>query len=206
MRLGPAGFPFEAYIAKVLERHGYETRVRTLLRGRCVSHEIDVIAEMLGGDPPARYMIECKYHNRHGIYTGLKEAMYTHARFLDLREGYELGLSERLDGAWLVTNTKFSPEAFSYAECTGMRLLGWSYPPNMSLQRMIERRDLYPVTILKNIRLEEADRLSRMDLVSLNDIAKRSLGELHRVTGIPEERLSIIKMEAESIIRGSSKT
>ncbi|MGC8849533.1 MAG: ATP cone domain-containing protein, partial [Candidatus Bathyarchaeia archaeon] len=32
MRLGPAGFPFEAYIAKVLERHGYETRVRTLLR------------------------------------------------------------------------------------------------------------------------------------------------------------------------------
>ncbi|MGC8850350.1 MAG: hypothetical protein ACP5QI_07760, partial [Candidatus Bathyarchaeia archaeon] len=176
-----------------------------LLRGRCVIHEVDVIAEELRGNPPVRYMIECKYHNHHGIYTGLKEAMYTHARLLDLKEGYELGLSERLDGAWLITNTKFSPEAIKYAECIGMRLLGWSYPPDMSLQGMIESRDLYPITMLRNIRAEEVDRFSRMDLVSLNDLAKRSVTELHRVTGIPEERLSIIKMEAESIIGGSFK-
>ena len=202
MRLGPAGFPFEAFIAKVLERHGYETRIRTLLRGRCVSHEIDVIAERTRDIPATKYMIECKYHNRHGIYTGLKETMYTYARFLDLKDGYKLGLCERFDGAWLITNTKFSLEAIEYAKCTGVNLLGWSYPPGMSLQAMIESRDLYPITILKDIHVEELAILSRMDLVTLNDLSKRSVEELHRVTGLPKGRLSMIKGEAERIVEG----
>ena len=58
------------------------------MKGKCASHEIDVIADK--GDS-LRYMIECKYHNSQGIYTGLKEALYTHARFLDLNNGYKLG-------------------------------------------------------------------------------------------------------------------
>ncbi|MEM2123312.1 MAG: restriction endonuclease, partial [Candidatus Bathyarchaeia archaeon] len=199
MRLGPAGFSFETYIAKVLERYGYETRVRTLMKGRCAIHEVDIIAYEIRRSPIIKYMIECKYHNHHGIYTGLKEAMYTHARFLDLKNGFELDLCERFDGAWLITNTKFSLEAVEYAKCTGMTLLGWSYPSDTSLQRMIECRDLYPITILKNIHADEVHRFFRMDLVTLNDIAKRSLKELHRVTGISEDRLSKIKAEAEKI-------
>ena len=98
-----------------------------------------------------------------------------------------------------MTNTKLSSEAIGYARCTGMDVLGWSHPPGMSLQELIEWKGLYPITILEKLSMEDKARLSRMDLVTLNDLVKRSLRELHRITGIPEERLSVIRREAEEI-------
>ena len=47
-------------------------------------------------------MIECKYHSSHGVYTGLKEALYTHARFLDLHPKFE--------GEIIFCNTKSETE------------------------------------------------------------------------------------------------
>ncbi len=52
-----------------------------------------------------KYMIECKFHNR-GIKTHIKVAMYTHARFLDLKEYF--------DAAWLICNTKCTSKAIRY--------------------------------------------------------------------------------------------
>jgi len=52
-----------------------------VIKGKCVNQEIDVVAE----NPSGRYMIECKFHNV-PIYTGLKEVMYTYARFLDVKD------------------------------------------------------------------------------------------------------------------------
>src|SRR3990167_1225564 len=40
MQLGPTGYPFEDFIAKLLESDGYITKVRQLLNGECISHEI----------------------------------------------------------------------------------------------------------------------------------------------------------------------
>ncbi len=34
-RLGPAGFPFETFIAEILKENGYKTMLRTRLRGKC---------------------------------------------------------------------------------------------------------------------------------------------------------------------------
>src|SRR4051812_24524991 len=45
MLLGPTGYPFEDFVAALLESEGYTTKVRQLLTGRCVTHEIDVLAE-----------------------------------------------------------------------------------------------------------------------------------------------------------------
>src|SRR5664279_1454910 len=45
MMLGPTGYPFEDFVAKILQAFGYETKVRQILNGKCVTHEIDVIAE-----------------------------------------------------------------------------------------------------------------------------------------------------------------
>ena len=45
MKLGPTGYPFEDFIAKLLQADGYETKVRQILKGECITHEIDVIAE-----------------------------------------------------------------------------------------------------------------------------------------------------------------
>ena len=84
MLLGPAGFNFESYMAAVLAANGYEIiSIRSKVRGKCVEHEIDLSILSKNGD---KAMVECKYHNSLGIFTGLKESMYTHARFLDITE------------------------------------------------------------------------------------------------------------------------
>ena len=59
MMLGPTGYPFEDFVSRLLAAQGYQTRVRQTLFGKCVSHEIDVIAEKDNNVS----MIEAKFHN-----------------------------------------------------------------------------------------------------------------------------------------------
>ena len=44
MGLGPQGFVFERFIAKILSNYGYETNVGLMIRGFCINHEVDVVA------------------------------------------------------------------------------------------------------------------------------------------------------------------
>ncbi len=62
MLLGPTGYPFEDFVAKLLQADGYSTKVRQILSGECVTHEIDVIASKNGRTA----MIEAKFHNNPG--------------------------------------------------------------------------------------------------------------------------------------------
>ena len=41
--LGPAGFFFEKYIARIFASEQYETKTNLTLQGKCVSHEIDIL-------------------------------------------------------------------------------------------------------------------------------------------------------------------
>ena len=45
-QLGPTGFPFENFISAVLKNSGYKTSVGVILQGKCVHHEIDVLAQI----------------------------------------------------------------------------------------------------------------------------------------------------------------
>ena len=45
--LGPSGFPFEQFFAEVLRAHGWTARTGVALNGRCVPHEVDVLAEKM---------------------------------------------------------------------------------------------------------------------------------------------------------------
>lgn len=109
VKMGPSGFPFEIYFNLILKHYGYKTKTNIFLKGVCANHEIDIIAE--DSKKKKKYLVECKYHNTFGVYTGLKEILYTYARLLDLKDGYEKGICEYLDNTWLVTNTKISNEA-----------------------------------------------------------------------------------------------
>lgn len=42
--LGPTGYPFEKFVAAVLEHSGYRVEVGKIIKGACISHEVDVIA------------------------------------------------------------------------------------------------------------------------------------------------------------------
>ena len=87
MDLGPTGYVFERYFAKVLEAHGFQVKVSKFVRGFCVEHEMDIIAEK-GAE---HFMVECKYHNDTGTKSDIKTALYIYARFLDIKKACDEG-------------------------------------------------------------------------------------------------------------------
>jgi len=199
MRLGPAGFPFETYIGEVLEEYGYETKLRAIVEGFCVKHELDIIAVKKAGSGWKTHMVECKYHNAPGIITGVKEVMYTYARFLDLKEGWEHGKCGRFDQAWLVCNTKSSLDAQAFARCRGIRLLCWRYPEGEGLESLIDRKALYPITVLPSLKSERVEEFSRNKIMLVKDLVTYDLKRLEALTGLGDETLRSVKDEAERL-------
>jgi len=196
MRLGPAGFSFETYLGEVLAEHGYKVKLRQKIQGRCVKHEIDII---LNKDDE-HTIVECKYHNEEGYYTGLKSTLYTYARFLDLQECFREGKCENFSDVWLATNTKFSAEAIQYANCREVKLLGWRYPSNEGIEMLIESKGLYPVTILRKLDNTSKKRLSDANLLILKDLTEKDPKEISLRTGIQDHKLRKIIDEAREMV------
>lgn len=138
LRLGPEGYRFEKFVSVLLKAYGYGVKLNVFIEGKCVRHEIDVVAEK-----EHRYIVECKFHNA-PTYTGLKEVLYSYARFLDIAE-----IDKGFEKLWIFTNTKFSTEAIKFAECRDIKLTGWRYPENEGIEALLERKGLYPITLLK---------------------------------------------------------
>ena len=168
MRLGPSGFAFEKFIARVLEQLDWKVKTNSIITGGCITHEIDVIAEKAD-----RVMIECKYHNSPGIYTGVKDILYTYARFLDLQDGYKSGKCEKFDGVWLASNTKFSTDTMKYGSCRGIELLGWNYPKGGSLAELIEKTKTYPITMLRGLTPTTKNTLIEYNIVTVKDLLEK---------------------------------
>jgi hypothetical protein len=128
--LGPSGFPFEKFMASVFKMYGYEAENNQFIKGHCAEHEVDLVA----WNENKLLMAEAKFHNQIGLKSDLKVALYVKARFDDLRNiDFFYGKKRRLDEGWLITNTKFTDRAISYASCAGLRLMGWNYPPENNL-------------------------------------------------------------------------
>lgn len=179
MHMGPAGFQFETYVAKILESSGHQIKsLRSELTGKCVEHEIDIVTYSSATNK--RFMIECKYHNLPGIFTGIKESLYTHARFLDLGVYF--------DAEMLVTNTKVSSDVITYATCIGQEILSWRYPPDNSLEKLIEKNGLYPLTIMP-LSKKELVALYENNIVIAKDLLLVDLNQLSSNTGISLVRI-----------------
>ncbi|VVC02613.1 Restriction endonuclease [Candidatus Bilamarchaeum dharawalense] len=177
--IGPEGYEFETFISKLLTREGYQTDLRQIIQGKCVSHEIDVVAAK-GSE---NYMIECKFHNQPGAKCRVQTVLYVYSRFLDLREGAKKGRCKEFTNPWLITNTKFSEDVLAYAQCMGIPLLGWKYPMKKSLEEMIDRTKCYPVTVI-NMSNDILRRLLAKSIVTISDIPENP-DRLVDLTGIP---------------------
>lgn len=163
---GPSGYPFERFVGEVLRHYGYQVAVSTIVQGKCVSHEVDVLATKDGKTA----MVECKFHSEHGNRSDVKVALYVHARFMDIAaRGAAHGISPYRQ-AWIVTNTKFTSDAIAYAECSGMQAIGWSYPKEHNLQRMVESSGLYPVTCLSTLSKSQIDDMLAKNIVLARDV------------------------------------
>jgi len=159
MDLGPTGFPFEKFVAEVLKRLGHrEVATNQIIQGNCVVHEVDIVAKN-----KERYMIECKFHAIPGGRTDIKVALYTYARFLDIKH-------QGFDMPWLITNTKVTSEVKAYALCVGMRVTAWDYPEGEGLNEMIDKSGLYPVTASTRLSEKEKKQLVEKGIVFIKDI------------------------------------
>jgi hypothetical protein len=172
LRLGPEGENFERFMARVYEAEGYETRVRSIIPGKCVQHEVDIILE----NESEKVMVECKFHNSLGLKSNIQCTLYCYARFLDLKS------TQEFDIPCLATNTRFSSDAVQYADCVGMRLLGWRHPEGAGLEQLVEKHSLYPITILDMRRSELGTLLSKnfllaRDVLDLKEEVERLLPE-----------------------------
>ncbi|MHA1238427.1 MAG: ATP cone domain-containing protein [Candidatus Odinarchaeia archaeon] len=204
MRLGPSGHPFETFVGELLEKYGYQVKIRKILQGFCVQHEVDIVGAKKVGNRWRRFIVECKYKNNRGEYLGLKEVLYTYARFLDLKEGGRKGTCPQIEEVWVSCNTKPSLDAKMYAKCKNMQLLCWSYPPNMNLRDMIENKKLYPITVLIGLKKHELDAFSNARIMFLKDLLAYTPRELTKITHIPVNRLEYILKEAHEIIHLSN--
>lgn len=196
-RLGPTGFDFEKYIAELLRAYGYETELPPILQGACVTHEVDVIARK---DNHAA-MIECKFRKERGIYIGIKDVMATWTRFLDLLDSSAMGKAPHLDECWLVTNTKFSEQAMQFGRCKNMTLLGWNFPKDRSLSKMIDDKTLYPITVLRALDTHTEQALVKANIMLLKQLVETDSKTLAVQTNLPEELLGRLAHEVNLIIK-----
>lgn len=168
--LGPTGFPFEKFLARLFEYEGYTAKTGLKVKGKCAEHELDVAAYK----PDHAFIVEAKFHARPGIKSDLQVTLYSYARLLDLREQKLCGDDVcGVKDLWIITNTKFTSAAVNYASCVGLNLLGWDYPGKNNLYDRVQASKLYPITVLQSLTDSEKAVLLDRQIIVCGDIVKK---------------------------------
>jgi Holliday junction resolvase-like predicted endonuclease len=195
MELGPSGFPFEQYIARILQHEGYAVKTGQIVPGLCVDHEIDVIAKKEN----TCITVECKYHNSPEIICNVRTPLYIHARFLDIQKNWCLQAANKgtTFRCQIVTNTRFSEDAIKYCSCSGLEAISWDFPANHALKDRVDSMGLYPVTCLTSLTKAEKQKLLDKRLVLCSDLKdhEKILLEL----GIRGTRLNVVMNEVKQL-------
>ncbi|MGO4818989.1 restriction endonuclease [Flavobacterium sp. W22_SRS_FP1] len=193
--LGPAGFFFEKYIARLFTAEGYITVTNLILQGKCVSHEIDVIAK----SKDVIVMIECKFHSRREASSDVKIPLYVFSRFNDLKEKQHVifSLKDTMSKCWIATNNRFTSDAIDFAKCSGLNLLSWDYPKNNSLKTKNDIDCLYPVTCLTTLSIAEKDKLLVLDIILAKELISNP-DKLERI-GLSSSRIKNVLKEAREL-------
>ncbi|MGB7843917.1 MAG: restriction endonuclease [Salinimicrobium sp.] len=165
--LGPTGFPFERFVAAVYEHLGYQVEVSKILQGKCVTHEIDVVAIKTH----QKILIECKFHSEPGRKCNVKVPLYINSRFRDIQELQ--GKNNKFNNEiWIVTNTRFTSNALAYAKCVGLNMLSWDTPKGHGLKDILDQSGLYPITVSLLLSKREKQFLLNRDIVLCRDIIR----------------------------------
>jgi uncharacterized protein YqgQ len=194
--LGPTGHPFEDFISHMYRAEGWQVETRKIIKGKCVSHEVDFYAS----HPEQNTFLaaELKYHNDPNYKSDLKTALYVKSRFDDIFSCDAASRECPIDRGILITNTKFTSEAVAYAECAGVELLGWGYPLSNSLFMRMSHAKVYPITALTRLAHAEKQLLINSGVIAVDQLVRdrRRLDILH----VPPERVGEILSEAEGLL------
>lgn len=183
MELGPTGYPFETFISELFNELGYKSERSVILKGKCVNHEIDVIAKK---DKEIMIM-ECKYKNIAGVAVDVKVPLYINSRFEDVLNNGLIKPPFTNYKGWIVTNSRFTEDAQAYANCKNIHLLSWDYPYDNSLKKLIDNLKLYPITCLNSITKDEKNWLLNKKVVLAKELINNEKTLLK--AGISSKRL-----------------
>ncbi len=198
MELGPDGFPFEKFVAQLFKAQKYKTKINQIIQGKCVSHEVDVIAQK----KDCHYTIEAKFHNRPGLKSDVKVGLYVWARFEDIRDAWKQDPNHPHDEPhipWIVTNTKFTSELIKYGECKKMKLISWNYPAQNNLAQLVEKYDLFPITTLTSLNKRQKRTFIKEGFVMCKHA--RDNQKLLKKLGLSPQEIKKIINESEAVCK-----
>lgn len=161
MTLG-GGFVFEKFMERVYKKLGYKTKLNQIIKGKRITHEVDIVLEKEN----TISMVECKHFSRSDLGVSIQTALYVYARFLDLKKSF--------DKAIIATNTKFSNQVIEYSRGVGVDLIGWKYPRDNSLEKIIEKNKIYPITVLP-LKKSEIRRFLEEGILTIEELEKSSM-------------------------------
>ncbi len=185
LRLDFNGAHFEKLVAEIFQKKGYSVKLNQLVKGKYIKHEIDISAE-IGKE---NIMVECKHHAKPWLGTDIQTALYVYSRFIDVKKWFTVPM--------LITNTKFSPQVLTYSKGVGLKLMGWKFPKENSLEYNIEKFKIYPVTMLSTLDRRKISDLLRMNILLVDRLASMSVNKLSGVLAISKSRAYRILEEAK---------
>lgn len=198
MNLGPTGFPFERFVARIFEQMGYSCETGLMFAGHCIEHEIDVFAYN-GADA---ICIEAKFHNEPHLKSDAKIALYIKARFDDLLGARVIHNKKEytINKGILITNTNFTDTVHNYAECVKtFELLSWNKPKDKNLLHYIETYNMYPITVIPGMTKKEIAYLVDNNILTCLDL-KNNKTILEKV-GIRKSRQDAILTITDQICK-----
>ncbi|MEH6305324.1 restriction endonuclease [Olivibacter sp. CPCC 100613] len=198
--LGPTGYLFEKWVARLFEHTDHQTLTGLILEGNAVSHEVDVIAQK-GND---LLLVECKFRNTVDAKVSVTNPMYFLSRFVDLRDK-EFNFFNRptkFTQAWLVTNAYLTKDAIEFGNYYQLNLLSWDYPSGISIKSRVDSAGLYPLTCLTSINTQEKDKLLSLNYILVKDIVEKP--DILEHIGATTYRRRKIYQEADELVNGLS--
>jgi len=194
--LGPSGYPFEKFMGRLFESKGYKVQVGVIVQGKCVTHEVDVIAE----NDDEIIMVECKFHRHQGRKSDVKVALYIKARFDDIADRIKkegLYPNKKFKG-YIATNTRFTSDAKDYASCSNMSLVSWDSTKGNNLQDWVEDTNYHLITALSSATNKIKQKLLENDIVLCRDLIENPI-KLENI-GIPKSIRNKMLKEAKHIV------
>lgn len=193
MEFGPTGFPFERFMGEIFKAWNYAVQIDVTVQGKCVPHEIDVIAKR----PDEIIYVECKYRNQQEYSVDIKNPLYIFARFQDVLDNGLLEDERKIFQGYIATNTKFTDDAITYGTCKNLKLISWNYPNGNSLKDIVDKSGLYPLTCLTTLTKYEKQTLLKKGHILIREIIEQS--DLLKNIGIKEVRIENIKNEGRQL-------
>ncbi len=194
--LGPSGFPFETFVGEIFKARGFRVFTDQMLQGKCVSHEVDIVAQKQN----ECIVAELKFHNSLTLKSDVQVPLYVHSRFKDLFAGR--GREKNpfcIDRGMLITNTKFTDQAIAYGSCAGLAMIGWNYPLKGNLHDLINDAKVHPLTSLTLLSKQQKRLLLERKVVLCQTLSEHR-SDLADV-GLSPQKIDRVLSEADSLCR-----